>query len=437
MVASRDEMESLSKELRDLVLGSKTSQAISLDSETSALEASEKQDYCPTSASKADLPLKDSVNADDGLKQENATKNPRARRRRKPLRSKTESLKPANQEPQAQSAQAQTASTSLSDDVPQSALAWRESRSNTPSRLGPHAANYDSQSSAPSGASIVPSQSPKKANTQNTSLKSQRHKNARNVNFSSTNAMQSPMRASQSPASTPPSTPRPYLQVMRRPIPSPEYLTFAARIPRTTSEPRKLLVVLDLNGTLLYRTNKQSFKSRPKVALFLRYLFANHKVMVWSSATLPNVDVMCEKIFKEEQLDQLVAIWARDKLRLSRDNYKERVQVYKRLSWIWDNALIKQAAQDMGTEWDQDNTVLIDDNLEKAASEPHNLLQIEEFTARPEQMTTDVLGQVVEYLETLARQKDLSAYMRIHPFAYKADAPPYDWTRVLNVRDGA
>lgn len=201
-------------------------------------------------------------------------------------------------------------------------------------------------------------------------------------------------------------------------------------MPRFSEERRELLVILDLNGTLLYRTSKATFKSRPKVAEFLRYLLTNHHVMVWSSAKLTNVDAMCKKLFNDEQLEQVMAIWGREKLHLEDYEFKSRVQVYKQLSWVWDDDEVNEAAESVGAKWDQENTVLIDDSVMKASSEPHNLLQIEEFTARPEQMTTDVLGQVVQYLETLSEQDDVSAYIHQKPFSYDADANPFDWDDV-------
>ena len=75
---------------------------------------------------------------------------------------------------------------------------------------------------------------------------------------------------------------------------------------------------------------------------------------------------------------------------------------------------------------------MIDDSVEKAASEPHNLIEIDEFEGRPEQMTVDVLGQVVRYLEVLRMERDVSAYMRTKPFVFDEGAPAFDWMGVVN-----
>ncbi|KAF2478647.1 HAD-like domain-containing protein [Neohortaea acidophila] len=214
------------------------------------------------------------------------------------------------------------------------------------------------------------------------------------------------------------------------PKPSPSYLQRAHCPAQRDSTPRPLLVILDLNGTLLSRNphNRRTFKSRPKVAEFLDYLFTNHHVMVWSSATPKNVRDMCSKLLTTEQNAQLVACWGRDKLRLSQADYTEKVQVYKQLSWIWEDEAIRAKNPDANkdNQWSQANTVLIDDSALKGVSEPFNLVRLEEFTAAAGQMETDVLVQVARYLERLRVQRDVSAYIRCWPFAYDA-SKSFDW----------
>ena len=206
------------------------------------------------------------------------------------------------------------------------------------------------------------------------------------------------------------------LYLLKRPEPSAEYMMQATEDPETLPAPRPLLVILDLNGTLLYRKQRggSSFQARPFVHEFLQYLFKYHHVMVWSSARPKNVTNMITKLVPEDK-DKLIAVWSRDDLRLSNHAYKEKVQVYKQLSWVWSNKAIQ--AKSPGT-WSQANTILIDDSVEKAASEPYNIVQIDEFEGKPEQMKVDVLGQVVKYMETLRGEKDVSAYMRTKPFVF-------------------
>nr|XP_023874147.1 uncharacterized FCP1 homology domain-containing protein C1271.03c-like [Quercus suber]POE83822.1 putative fcp1 likey domain-containing protein [Quercus suber] len=137
--------------------------------------------------------------------------------------------------------------------------------------------------------------------------------------------------------------------------------------------------------------------------------------MVWSSARPENVYKMCEQLFTPQQLQQLVAIWSRDMLRLGRFHHSN-VQVYKNLDWIWEFRAIQATATSPYLPWTQHNTVLVDDTSAKAASQPFNLINVDEFEKRPEQMHSDVLHQVVTYLDTLSWQDNVSAYMRAMPF---------------------
>ena len=221
------------------------------------------------------------------------------------------------------------------------------------------------------------------------------------------------------------------LRILERPVPSLTYMTQAKQSPRTMDINRPLLVVLDLNGTILYRKKRANFIARPRMNEFLRYLLKNHKVMIWSSAMPDNVDSMCKEILTKPEYEGLVAIWARDKLRLLPHAYNSNVQVYKQLSWIWENKSIQSSHPDPTSVWSQENTVLIDDSMEKAASEPHNLIQLEEFKGREKQREVDVLGQIVSYLETLRSQRDVSAYVRLEPFKYKPKET-FDWTSIFN-----
>lgn len=219
------------------------------------------------------------------------------------------------------------------------------------------------------------------------------------------------------------------VHVLKRPTPSPEYLEQARRLVQTLESPRQLLIVLDLNGTLVHRKQPRggsSFVARPKLNEFLQYLFTYHKVMVWSSAKPKNVNAMCEKLFDKDQRQELIAVWARDTLRLPDASYNSKVQVYKQLHWTWHDKRIQAATPDAKSGWDQSNTVLIDDSVEKAASEPHNLICLEEFQNSPEQRKSDVLGQVVKYLELLKHEKDVSAFMQLMPFRYEA-GEKFDW----------
>lgn len=179
---------------------------------------------------------------------------------------------------------------------------------------------------------------------------------------------------------------------------------------------------MDLNGTLVHRPNRKSspknFVPRPSLQPFLTHLFANYHVVVWSSAQPANVLAMCENIFTPDQHGRVLARWARDTLGLDATQYYEKVQVYKQLTKIWADPALSTThpAHAAGECWGQHNTVLIDDSALKAAAEPHNLVELPEFTGTPRQAQDDALLQVAGYLTELSWHRDVSAFMRRTPF---------------------
>ncbi|KAF2845390.1 hypothetical protein T440DRAFT_472710 [Plenodomus tracheiphilus IPT5] len=204
------------------------------------------------------------------------------------------------------------------------------------------------------------------------------------------------------------------------PQPTADYLAQAAGEPSASDTPHSLLVILDLNGTVLHRPNKnaKTMIERPFLKPFLRYLFQNFKVMVWSSAKPDNVKSLVSQALDNNLRSQLVAQWARDSFGLSPTNYSQNVQVYKNLKLVWSRSTIQSHHPDYeaGGRFGQHNTVLIDDSMLKANAQPHNLLEIPEFAATPEQMQGDALREVAGYLEVLRQQEDVSRYIRTEPF---------------------
>lgn len=125
---------------------------------------------------------------------------------------------------------------------------------------------------------------------------------------------------------------------------------------------------------------------------------------------------MCNKLFPGQARQNLVAEWGRNRMGLTQEDYNKRVQVYKRLEKIWADPGIqsRHPLRQAGWIWDQSNTILIDDSLEKARSEPFNLVELPEFVGRAE--PSDVLKHLAEYLDDLLMQKDVSASIRQLPF---------------------
>ncbi|KAH6892068.1 HAD-like domain-containing protein [Thelonectria olida] len=204
------------------------------------------------------------------------------------------------------------------------------------------------------------------------------------------------------------------------PDPTPQYIAQALLNPHVLPEPRRILIIMDLNGTLLYRPNKKrpfNFVERPHARSFLSYCLETFYVAIWSSARPENVSKMVDQLIDQSQRDRCLLIWARDKFGLTLDDYNSKVQVYKRLTSVWADPRVMSShpTASSGGRWDQTNTVLVDDSLEKARSEPFNLLQLPEFSGLANEQV-DVLPQVHDYLNTLSHQGDISRYMRTQPF---------------------
>lgn len=204
------------------------------------------------------------------------------------------------------------------------------------------------------------------------------------------------------------------------PEPTDQYLRQAYGPPQSLTEPRKILVIIDLNGTLLYRPNKKqpfTFQERPHAKRFLRYCIDTFAVAIWSSARPINVHKMVERLLAPDLRTRCAVIWGRDKFGLSAEDYDGRTQCYKRLTKIWANPAVMESHPDAycGMTWDQTNTILVDDSKEKARSEPFNLLQIPEFSGFMNE-PMDVLPQVHDYLNSLCFQSDISRYVRETPF---------------------
>lgn len=189
---------------------------------------------------------------------------------------------------------------------------------------------------------------------------------------------------------------------------------------------QKLLVILDLNGTLLVRPNRKAdptkIKIRPGVTQLLDYLFNNHVVMVYSSARPENVTAMVNNLIHPKQRKQMAAIWARDKLDLTKQQYNNKVQVYKKLEKIWADKNVQGTAEP-GMRWNQSNTVLVDDSHLKGLAQPHNLLQVPEFennapreggaALRDWQLKEQAIVKSLELkLEELKWQVDISRLIR-------------------------
>ncbi|KAJ5669264.1 hypothetical protein N7462_010334 [Penicillium macrosclerotiorum] len=235
---------------------------------------------------------------------------------------------------------------------------------------------------------------------------------------------------------------------MRRPAPTKEYMEQSSKLPQRSPQKRPLLIILDLNGTLIYRKHRKlppNFARRAGLDHFLDVLTSNYAVMIWSSSKPPTVNAVCEKLFPGDKAKNVVALWGRDKFGLSKVQYNAKLQVYKELRKVWaspeiqaaypGNAAMREAPSPpknggsrfksqnqnrahpsnlpAGQRWDQTNTILIDDSKLKALSEPFNILEIPEFTNNPAVDESTLFANVLAKLEVLSRHDDVSKVLRL------------------------
>ena len=217
------------------------------------------------------------------------------------------------------------------------------------------------------------------------------------------------------------------------PIPTPTYMILAHAPPTILHSPRRLLLILDLNGTLLHRSTHIQFTPRPHLKQFLSYALANHSILIWSSAQPKNVNGMCEKMFTPAQRKMLLGEWGRDTLDLTPEQYKERVQVFKRLEKIWESEMLQRTHPEFytGQRWGQHNTLLIDDSFLKASGQPFNHVEVPEFFKDGDKKNDParvILAQVVGFLEAARQRSDVSAFVRDHRFKLD-DGWRWDWTQ--------
>jgi hypothetical protein len=199
-----------------------------------------------------------------------------------------------------------------------------------------------------------------------------------------------------------------------------EYLRACLFGPTPLNQPQHLLVVIDLNGTLLFRPNRRNptnFQMRPHAQNFLKYCVDTFTVVIWSSARPENVNAMCNTILTRDIRSRVTAIWGRDMFGLSKEDFDLRVQCYKRLSKLWQDPKIagSHPAYHVGFRWNQTNTVLIDDSREKARTEPHNLIEVPEWLGDLNEQD-DILPQVHDYLNHLSMHSNVSACLYNHPW---------------------
>ncbi|KAI5293399.1 hypothetical protein KEM52_005583 [Ascosphaera acerosa] len=206
--------------------------------------------------------------------------------------------------------------------------------------------------------------------------------------------------------------------------------------------PRPLLVILDMNGTLLHRKKKTNNATcRPNLHAFMDSLLQTHRGMIWTSTMPENTTSLLATIFPPTKRRQFVDVWARDRLRLSQRDYTNKVQVYKNLDWVWQDRVVRKSGS-----WDQSNTVLVDDSRTKGASHPYNLLEIPEFVARRGGAAAaaasedafdegEALRTVLRQIRVLGHYDNVSSKIREWDLRRRERFPPTEWEKELEGLD--
>ncbi|EEP78224.1 predicted protein [Uncinocarpus reesii 1704] len=196
---------------------------------------------------------------------------------------------------------------------------------------------------------------------------------------------------------------------------------FPSISPAWTGSPSPLLIILDMNGTLIHRKRRSaiSFVRRPGLDGFLNHIFDRYTVMIWTSSKATTVREVLKRLVPSNMQSRFATIWARDKLDLTKEQYNEKVQVYKRLDKIWNDTFLRSRypkskaggpAENHG--WDHTNTILIDDSRIKAAGQPYNIIEIPEFTNDASVDEERNMKIVMRQLRILSRQQDASRKIR-------------------------
>ncbi|KAF8926293.1 HAD-like domain-containing protein [Dissophora ornata] len=195
--------------------------------------------------------------------------------------------------------------------------------------------------------------------------------------------------------------------------------------PKHSTTPRKLLVILDLNGTLFYKEDspKKTIHARPHLSPFLKFLFKHCRVMIWSSARPSSVENAVKVL--GGRVDEIDRVWSRANFKLSEVDYHRKVLTLKDLEVVWKAIGTERLTasfedrQDGGRcgIYNQTNTVLIDDSPHKSQLQPYNCIVLPKFNRERAFSGDDSeLLKVKCYLRQLMTQYNVSAYIRRHPF---------------------
>jgi len=125
-----------------------------------------------------------------------------------------------------------------------------------------------------------------------------------------------------------------------------------------------LLLVLDLDGTLLLRKHKKIHK-RKYLNEFLEYCFNNYNVAIYTSMLKNNMQATLNTIMTPNQIDKLLFIWCREYTIPDPDPINR-----------WDTIKSIKLIQDVYNY----HIILVDDSERKVRFEnPNNIILVKQF----------------------------------------------------------
>ncbi|BGP17452.1 hypothetical protein JCM10213v2_005485 [Rhodosporidiobolus nylandii] len=168
--------------------------------------------------------------------------------------------------------------------------------------------------------------------------------------------------------------------------PSPQYRAEAAEpsevVPKgTTGKP---LIVFDLDGTTLEHDPNGQASGRPYLRTFLQWLLRDDSpwsMAIWTGSQKAtavrclyelDLGLVGPKLIEDEAEllhPKLVALWAREDLGLTPQDYVSYVSVVKDLDKLWDH--LHQSGKG---SWDPHNTAMADDTPSKLRAQPDTLI---------------------------------------------------------------
>ncbi|KNH06075.1 phosphoprotein phosphatase protein [Perkinsela sp. CCAP 1560/4] len=140
-----------------------------------------------------------------------------------------------------------------------------------------------------------------------------------------------------------------------------------------SEKPFLKLLLIDMNGVIVDRTKKnRSFAPRPGIDTFFKRILSRFAVGIWTSAIKKNALICLKKVLPEEIRQNVFLFLTREHCTV-RWTPENPYGTIKNLSLLWDNPRIYG-------KWDQTNSLLIDDSVEKTGSHPENVIIVPSFT---------------------------------------------------------